>query len=1165
MCVRSAARSSAARKLRLTHILLRMSTRPPRGGSWLARLAYGLPALALAAPAAFTTHPACLIFLLLALPFYAAGSAMLLRVDEDLSWGGMLGRGGLAHLIAVLALTLAVVGLIGWPVVRAMRAPDVANALWLSLGVTVLLLLLCRTWPVFGLVWLRNPAHDAAIDAEGSSATRIGRSVSLAWRLTAGFFHTLGSGLAVGIAMSLLVIGALCVAGLCGSLPTDLRLAALLLWALVIAPLVSLLTLWQCGRLLRPDHANATALHVDAPAREHVLVTELSELGRGLDRAIDPYPPSDPASLAAGVLGAAAAGEVDRALDLLRQGADPAAMPALDARDQRSLPMIAATLPDLRLLREIIARGGDVNRAVGGLTPLLTATRDSLQGRTDAVMTLITNGADPRIADAVGNTPLHHAARCADPALAAILLDAGAERDAINVEGHSPLAVAAMMHNEVVLRCLLERGAKAEPPRGLSALIAAMSGTEDRPAPIKMLLKHKARVDGRDVLGRTALHAAALHGHTECVEALLAAGADVNARDNAGVTPLMEAARAGHDVALRRLIARRPAANEVDAAGRTALVIACQSRRATADTVQALLAAGVDPLVATRDGKRALDFAVNAGRWREVALLDPAYPLPASVREHANGEAEDAAAVASASAHAGPDRVALLAQALAQRHYAAAEELLALRPALDAEALTEALLGCAGRIDAQGYALLLRHGLRPDFVDAHGHALLHRLAAARPLPLRVLRLMRGSGASPAGGTALAELLAGAISMDAAARGYAIRMAHDWLDAGADAWRASGGETVLSLAVRLCSKSLVDALLQRGADARRANSAGSGLLHLLSTLDDDQTAITIARSLLRAGADPAARDNQGQSPQGAALSRGHNALAHWLGWSPWSPPGRALRDADLVAAAALGDRLGVVRLLELGLSIDARDAQGCTALIRATGGGHAELATLLIARGADADARASSGITALGAALTSGRIALVDRLLEHGIAVDQRLVDDATPLMLAAALGRGDGVSRLLAHRADVLARDAQGNTALHAAAQYSYASTEPDAARAMLQQLLDAGAEIDARNASGQTPLLVLLGARVTAHTSPGSRALVDAASLLVAAGASVDMQDTRGVGVLHAAAMHGLLDMVRWLIRAGADARLRDTLGRTAHDVALVLGYVDVAAELKR
>ena len=32
------------------------------------------------------------------------------------------------------------------------------------------------------------------------------------------------------------------------------------------------------------------------------------------------------------------------------------------------------------------------------------------------------------------------------------------------------------------------------------------------------------------------------------------------------------------------------------------------------------------------DGKRAVDFAAAAGRWNIVALLDPDYSVPASVR-----------------------------------------------------------------------------------------------------------------------------------------------------------------------------------------------------------------------------------------------------------------------------------------------------------------------------------------------------------------------------------------------------------------------------------------------------------------------------------------------------------------------------------------------------
>ena len=61
--------------------------------------------------------------------------------------------------------------------------------------------------------------------------------------------------------------------------------------------------------------------------------------------------------------------------------------------------MLAAVQSDLRLLRALIQAKIDVNRAHGGLTPLLAAVRDSYHGRPDAVMTLLANGADPRVAE----------------------------------------------------------------------------------------------------------------------------------------------------------------------------------------------------------------------------------------------------------------------------------------------------------------------------------------------------------------------------------------------------------------------------------------------------------------------------------------------------------------------------------------------------------------------------------------------------------------------------------------------------------------------------------------------------------------------------------------------------------------------------------------------
>ncbi len=78
---------------------------------------------------------------------------------------------------------------------------------------------------------------------------------------------------------------------------------------------------------------------------------------------------------------AARTGRVDRALQLLEAGADPHALPFRNARDQRSLMVLAAILPDLRLLRELIVRRVDVNQRHRGMTALLAATRDSWHGR----------------------------------------------------------------------------------------------------------------------------------------------------------------------------------------------------------------------------------------------------------------------------------------------------------------------------------------------------------------------------------------------------------------------------------------------------------------------------------------------------------------------------------------------------------------------------------------------------------------------------------------------------------------------------------------------------------------------------------------------------------------------------------------------------------------
>src|SRR5690606_6495349 len=121
----------------------------------------------------------------------------------------------------------------------------------------------------------------------------------------------------------------------------------------------------------------------------------------------------------------------------------------------------------------------------------------------------------------------------------------------------------------------------------------------------------------------------------------------------------------------------------------------------------------------------------------------------------------------------------------------------------------------------------------------------------------------------------------------------------------------------------------------------------------------------------------------QTPLGVALASGRRDLADWLDWRGWPLPRRALQPADVAAAAMAGDADAVRRLIDLGLEVDSVDAQGCTALLRACGGGHRAVVELLLARGADPQHVAHTGATPLSAAVSMRHGELVERLLAAG--------------------------------------------------------------------------------------------------------------------------------------------------------------------------------------
>lgn len=861
-------------------------------------------------------------------------------------------------------------------------------------------------------------------------------------------------------------------------------------------------------------------------------------------------PPGEP--LEPALYEAARNGRVERALELLEQGADPHALPPAGVRDQRSLASLAAVLPDLRLLRALIARGVDLNLAHAGLGPLLAATRDSWHGRPDAVTTLLANGADPRATDAEGNTPLHFAARSSDPGVAALLRDAAAEVEALNDDGWSPLGIACAAGNWRLARFLLERGARAEPEGGQPALLAAAAVDDDDAAGVALLLKHKARVgaSGRD--GRTALHEAALAGHEVIAGVLLDAGADPAARDQRDSQPIHEAARGGQ-LAMLELLLGRLAPEDLAAAtllpdddGRDLLMHVAGMEGATPELLQRLVDAGADPARRDDAGRSALDRALDARRWPLVGVLDPSRVLPGAGDE-SEGES-------------GRAPLTLLREGLAEGREDGLAELAA---RLTPRELGALLHDGEAPPPADRVEWLLAHGASAEVRDGLGNTPLFDWLAHGPSAHDALRVLLARAVAPAGLGGLARYLGGCASGNGRSRAaQAEDFALQLLDHGADPFGAGpAGDPPLSLSVRLGWDRLATRLLEAGADPDLRDSHGMGPLHLAAALGRE----AMLRQLIAWGANPDLLAADGQSPLGVALSAGRRDLADWLDWRGWPLPRRRLRAADIPAAAIVGDVDAVRRLLDLGLPVEAVDRQGCTALLRAAGGGHGALVDLLLARGANASCSADTGATPLSAAVSMRQAGIVDQLLGAGARIEQRLPGGLTALMLSCALGLPDMAARLLGGGADIHARDDEGRTALHCAAMFGFATVDRARLVALLDTLLLAGAEseLDA-DAGGATPLLLLLGARAEPGSSADEQVLLAGLELLLDNDARLDVRDPRGFGPLHLAALHGLLDVARWLLRNGADPAQRDALNRTPREIAVMRGFVDIAAEIE-
>lgn len=312
---------------------------------------------------------------------------------------------------------------------------------------------------------------------------------------------------------------------------------------------------------------------------------------------------------------------------------------------------------------------------------------------------------------------------------------------------------------------------------------------------------------GLDAWTPWVLHQAArFTSNPTIVRLLLQAGADPNAPDDGGLPPLHHGAENSNPMVVSHLLDAGADLNARDNDGYTTLHWAA-AQSGNGRVIKALLDRGADPFAESNDGRTPLHSALSyrADQGVVSAMLD-----------------------AGARQHLSPLQLA-------------------------------ALQG-----DLMAVSSLLADGADPNEADRYGWTPLH---FAVPLAgLDAVSALLAAGADPQ-----AQTISGVTALHLAAAQAPESVVLALLDAGSDPnAKDEGGEIPLHSAVRFRRQALlpvIDSLLRAGANPGSPGQSvdDEGLSPLHQALMNPAVTALAVRALLDAGADPAARDQDGDTP------------------------------------------------------------------------------------------------------------------------------------------------------------------------------------------------------------------------------------------------------------------------------------------------------------
>ncbi|KAM4032873.1 ankyrin-3 isoform 29-T29 [Anomaloglossus baeobatrachus] len=768
----------------------------------------------------------------------------------------------------------------------------------------------------------------------------------------------------------------------------------------------------------------------------------------------------------ASYLRAARAGNLEKALDYLKNGVD------INVCNQNGLNALhlASKEGHVEIVSELIQRGVDVDAATKkGNTALHIA---SLAGQTEVVRVLVTNGANVNAQSQNGFTPLYMAAQENHLEVVKFLLDNGASQSLATEDGFTPLAVALQQGHDQVVSLLLENDTKGKVR--LPALHIAARKDDTKAAALLLQNDHNADVESKVMVNRTTesgftpLHIAAHYGNINVATLLISRGAAVDFTARNDITPLHVASKRGNGNMVKLLLDR---GSKIDAKTRDGLTpLHCGARSGHEQVVEMLLERGAPILSKTKNGLSPLHMATQGDHLNCVQLL-LMHNVPV------DDVTNDYLTALHVAAHCG--------------HYKVAKVLLDKKANPNAKALngfTPLHIACKKNRN-KVMELLLKHGASIQAVTESGLTPIH--VAAFMGHVNIVSQLTHHGASPN-----TTNVRGETALHMAARAGQSEVVRYLLQNGAQVEaKAKDDQTPLHIAARLGKADIVQQLLKQGASPDASTTSGYTPLHLAAREGHDDVAsvllehgatyaivtkkgftplhvaakygkIEVAKLLLEKNASPDAAGKSGLTPLHVAAHYDNQKVALLLLDKGASPHGAAKNGYTPIHIAAKKNQMDIATtLLEYGADANAITKQGIAPVHLAAQEGHVDMVSLLLTRNANVNVSNKSGLTPLHLAAQEDRVSVAQVLLNNGAVTDCTTKMGYTPLHVASHYGNIKMVNFLLQHGAKVNAKTKNGYTPLHQAAQQGHTH--------IINVLLQHGASPNEVTVNGNTALAI--------------------------------------------------------------------------------------------